>query len=76
MIFVPTSSFHHEYYVYIRIFEGSKYIHALIYMVLNFNIIFSNEVAKYQTQKHLKEKYGRKVIYFDRYVLINKVLVT
>ena len=31
-------------------------------MVLNFNIIFLNELAKYQTQKHLKEKYGRELI--------------
>ena len=42
-------------------------------MVLNFDIIFSNEVAKYQTQKHLKEKYGRKIMYFGSYILINKV---
>ena len=42
-------------------------------MVLNFDIIFSNEVAKYQTQKHLKEKYGKKIMYLGSYILINKV---
>ena len=44
-------------------------------MVLNFDIIFSNEVAKYQTQKHLKEKYGRKIMYFGSYILIKKVFI-
>ena len=41
-------------------------------MVLNFNIIFLNELPKYQTQKHLKEKYGREIIYFGNHILIKQ----
>ena len=42
-------------------------------MVLNFNIIFPNEVAKYQTQKYFEEKDGSKIMYFGSYIIINKV---
>ena len=42
-------------------------------MVLNFYIIFSNEVAKYQNK--IKENDEWKIMYFGSFILIRKVFV-
>ena len=42
-------------------------------MLQNFNFIFSNEVAKSQTNKYCKVKDVSKMMYFESYVIIKKV---